>query len=253
MFTQPILVYIKEKYPTCKITFATGYSNMSLFDCWPTGIIDNVIPLPFKTELLKTNDYHLTFEGAIESCREAEELNCYDIFRNVSGFSFDINDYKPILIPNEKDIDLVRSIVPENTILIQMRASASIRTMSSEKWAIIIRKLKDSGFNVGVIDSPKTHEIYESIKEKEKLDYLINFTNNSDCLSKGIAILSLCKGFIGIDSSFTHLAPALGIPTVGLYGPFLGELRMKYYDKSKWIDPVWNNECGLYPCFFHQM
>jgi len=32
-------------------------------------------------------------------------------------------------------------------------------------------------------------------------------------------IISLCKGFVGVDTGLTHLAAALGVPTVGLYGP----------------------------------
>ncbi len=52
---------------------------------------------------------------------------------------------------------------------------------------------------------------------------------------------------IAPDSSFVHIAGALGVPIVGLYGCFPSLLRMKYYKKAIGIDT--NVPCA--PSFTH--
>jgi len=251
LFSQPVISYIKKTYPSCKITFSTSFNNSSIFKCWPTGLVDKVLSMPFLLKELYENNYHLTFEGSIERCKEAEKINCYDIFKKISGLEFNIEDYQIKLIPNEEKVNKFKDIVPENTIIIQMRASSAIRMMNSENWKKIINGLFDMNYNVAVIDSSNTISIYDSFKKEYNLDKLINLSPYSENLDDAISMTSLSKGCITIDSSFSHISAALGIPVIGIYGPFLGHLRMSYYKNSDWVDSDNYLECGKYPCFFH--
>lgn len=252
MFSQPVIKYLKEKYPNSKIIYGTAYHNISIFDNWPKGLINKVIHIPFEKKDLLSANYHLTFEGSIERCKEAEEINCYDIFRKVANLDFDPSNYPIELIPNQDIVDRLKDKVPENTVMIHMRASAALRMMSSENWKEIVDGLEQNGYNVAVIDSYNMGYIYDRFKEEQNLPNLINLSEYSTSLNEGIAMLSLCKGLIAIDSSFTHLAAGLNVPVVGIYGPFLGKLRMQYYKNSDWVDSTDYDGCGLWPCFFHQ-
>ena len=71
---------------------------------------------------------------------------------------------------------------------------------------------------------------------------------------RAFAIASGCDAIIAPDSVFVHLAAALDIPTVALYGPIDGKVRTKYYPKCLFLDaraklqciPCWRNE--VIPC-----
>jgi len=252
MFSQPIVKYLKNKYPTCKIHFCTSKGILPLFRAWPTNLINRCYTIPFSIQVLKDADYHLSFEGSIERCEEAEYTNCYDIFQKVAGLNFNVKDYMIELKTHELK-KYIKEIIGKDMILLQMKSSSPIRTLSSYKWVEIIKKLYNRGFkNLGVIDHPRFYEIYELLKKDYNIPYLVNLSRCSTDIQMGVNILNYCKGLIGVDSSFTHLSAALKKPTLGLYGPFLGDLRMRYYENADWIDSTNYKECGLYPCFFHQ-
>ncbi|MHA1621048.1 MAG: glycosyltransferase family 9 protein, partial [Candidatus Heimdallarchaeaceae archaeon] len=81
---------------------------------------------------------------------------------------------------------------------------------------------------------------------------IINLAKYCTSLHEGVIMASLCRGAICIDSAFMHISVALGLPTLGIYGPFPGHLRVKYYEHADWIEPENYEECGKYPCCFHQ-
>ena len=257
MFCQPLVKHLKKKYPTCKILFATAPQNMGVFDFWPKGLIDQVVRIPFKSKYMDVCDYHITFEGSIERCKEAHELNCYDIFAKMAGVEFNPADYPLEAYPDQAIVDEVGSVIPPRTIAIQSRASSPLRVFPLPKVIELINSLSELGFYVGLIDASKEADKIESwlksqrvnIKHPEKV---LNLAKLSKSLTHCVAILKSCEGSISTDSSVTHLSAAVGIPAIGMYGPFRGELRMKYYPMADWVNgsAEWN-ECGRAPCYAH--
>jgi hypothetical protein len=73
-------------------------------------------------------------------------------------------------------------------------------------------------------------------------------------LRRAMAIAGCCDVVLAPDSSFVHLAGALDIPCVGLFGPIDGQVRTRHYPKCKILDvsdalpclPCWRNEYS--PC-----
>jgi ADP-heptose:LPS heptosyltransferase len=53
----------------------------------------------------------------------------------------------------------------------------------------------------------------------------VDWTNQLD-MSETAALLELAAVFVGIDSGPLHIAGALGVPAVGLFGPISGHLRL---------------------------
>jgi ADP-heptose:LPS heptosyltransferase len=75
-------------------------------------------------------------------------------------------------------------------------------------------------------------------------------------LRQAAALASGCRALVAPDSSFVHLAAALGLPAVGLFGPTDGEVRTSDYPDVRFLDvrrdlrcvPCWRNEeipCAL--------
>jgi len=75
-------------------------------------------------------------------------------------------------------------------------------------------------------------------------------------LRQAAALASGCRALVAPDSSFVHLAAALGLPAVGLFGPTDGKVRTSDYPDVRFVDvrrdlrcvPCWRNEeipCAL--------
>jgi hypothetical protein len=75
-------------------------------------------------------------------------------------------------------------------------------------------------------------------------------------LRQAAALAGGCRALVAPDSSFIHLAAALGLPAVGLFGPTDGAVRTSDYPRVRHLDvrgdlrcvPCWRNEeipCGL--------
>ncbi len=75
-------------------------------------------------------------------------------------------------------------------------------------------------------------------------------------LRQAAALASGCRALVAPDSSFVHLAAALGLPAVGLFGPTDGAVRTSDYPRVRFVDvrrdlrcvPCWRNEeipCAL--------
>lgn len=252
IFINPNLIYIKEKYPTCKIKFACGPQYQSMIETW--DCIDEVLDLPFLFKHLQEADYHILFEGVIERCEEAKYVNSFNLFSRWIGL--DLPDEK--LIPyQEPKKELVKkcskiledwNIKDKPFILMQLRASSSIRTPRHEFWIKIINELNNRGYIVLITDNPRQKdEITKFIKMVNKPEMTFNFCQYSKSFDYTIALTSLCKATISTDSALNHISASLDVFSFGIFGPFPGTIRLKTYPKAAWVDA--EIECG--PCFLH--
>ena len=255
---QPLIQYLKDKYPTCKITFATSFENVEILRCWPEGLIDNIVLIPFEAELLDNCDYHLTFEGTLERCNELKVETGVRMYAKVAGVDLDESIYQPKLIPDvRKNIDDYLLVDFSKLIVIQSRASTENRCISDDVLLQIINLLLERGFSVGLIDSyPNSQKIDNFLYSYKPYLFnggcsIINLASYSKSLYDCVYMISKCLGVIAVDSAISHIGPALGKPTVGIYTSFLGETRLKSYKNTDWynVSSHWN-ECGRCPCFY---
>lgn len=148
------------------------------------------------------------------------------------------DDYKrPVYHMTEEEIQWAKQRVPENTIAVNLESSSLARTFYFKQD--IIFKLLAKGKNVLAWDSGKggwTLYMHGNAMH--------SFTPVTS-IRQSIALVYAAGKFISADSGLSHLAEAVGVPSVVLYTTVPAWTRSKYY---KYVQGVQTSvECS--PCF----
>jgi ADP-heptose:LPS heptosyltransferase len=252
LFIQPNLRYLKEKYPTCHISFACGPQYQPMLDNW--DCIDELVDLPYSLNKLTKSNYHVLFEGVIERCRQAESENAYNLFSRWMGLDLPDELLIPKQEPKAELVEKCRGIleewrIPEKKyVVMQLRASSPIRSPRPEFWWKLANKLTEQGHHILLTDNPRqADKVDEFIKMIYRKDMIHNFCSKSEDIAHSIAAISLAEGVIATDSAMNHIAASVDVPALGIMGPFPGYIRFKTYPKMDWIDSK-RNCCH---CFIH--
>jgi ADP-heptose:LPS heptosyltransferase len=114
----------------------------------------------------------------------------------------------------------------------------------SAKFTDLAKEMLKKGWEVFILGAvgevPKTPPI----------PGLFNLTaeNLNTSFRRSCAVIATADAFVGNDSALLHVAGALEVPAVGLYGPFPWELRTKYAPKTFSLSG--KGPCA--PCFHHK-
>jgi heptosyltransferase-3 len=104
-----------------------------------------------------------------------------------------------------------------NTIVIHATSRWKFKEISNHVWSRLIDKLIKDGFDVALSGSESDYaqncEIVKNI-HSEKI-----FVAQSFSIDQTLALYSMAKCLISIDSMAVHAASALGIPVVAIFGP----------------------------------
>jgi heptosyltransferase II len=85
-----------------------------------------------------------------------------------------------------------------------------------ERFAVLIDMLGQRGAECVLVGAPAERDLCEQVAAAARSKPIVAAGRTT--IGELIAILSLCHGFAGNDSGAMHLAAALGIPTVGIFG-----------------------------------
>lgn len=250
LFLQPLIKFLKQRHPLCKIILAGGCRFIRIIENWPKGLIDNTIKVPFKIHHLYNSDYQLIFEGLIERCSESRVENAYDLTKRMAHVDFDYKDYPLELIPDLSRLE-DKNLPSEPFIVLQWRASTKIRSLSEKVTAQIINIILNKGFKVVMMDRPDHSHLTTNMIEKNNLPKTsaINIENSKD-ITHTVAIISQAEGVVGVDSAMLHIGEALNKPILGLFGPFDPKTRLSYYRNRNWLKPH-EYDCPYPLCGFH--
>jgi len=247
MFLTPLLRAMRAKWPTASLSFATTtYYREALQD---NPLLDAIIPYPHKTETAEKYDAILWFEGLIEWSEKAKTTNSIDLHADFAGVEL-TQDKTMDYYAHSRHLESMNIRFPKPKgprIGVQLSASARARTYPPKLIGELIGQLADwiaplEG-QIILFDAPR--------KEKpEDIDPIILSLPTEDpplSFGQSAAILSTCDGMIAPDSALCHVAGALNIPTVALYGPFPWQLRTQYAPSIHGI----NGHARCAPCFWH--
>ena len=85
LFITPNIKYLLDNYAGLRVKFACATKYLALFKNHPLLYDGCACPIPFPAELLEWADYHLHFEGIIETGGKAEYTNAVDLFSDYFG------------------------------------------------------------------------------------------------------------------------------------------------------------------------
>ncbi len=100
-----------------------------------------------------------------------------------------------------------------------------------------------------LLGSERDHDMANYFEEKiEGKIHFKNLVGKTD-LFKACALIKSCDLFVGNDSGLLHIANALSVPSVGIFGPSSPEQVLSYMNKNILIIKH-NAPCS--PCYVHQ-
>jgi ADP-heptose:LPS heptosyltransferase len=153
------------------------------------------------------------------------------LLRELHRYGFSISRGNPQLFLNEKDRDWGKSFFRVKGLTDEERAKAIVLHPGSgskkKVWPVkrfldLVRYLQGhSDSRIVIVLGPA--ESGEAQKAFEGIEWDMGPT--APILAKGLSLLELasvmegCRVFIGNDSGITHMAAALGLPTIAIFGP----------------------------------
>lgn len=251
MFLNPVLVYLKKKFPSCILKAASGCKQP--LENLPE--IDELYDMPFDSEILSTVDYALMFQGIIESSNEtSKRTHAVDMFFSyfsIDSIQFPAEEKCPKLVYNDEEMKWLDKTCKEleieekdYVIGIQMETSAPLRNFPKEKMKIVIDVLaKEPNVKILLIGT----DAQSTVANFYKGDYKNVIPAITYSVRQSIILAKRYNLVISSDSFMIQAAGALGTPLVGLYGPFPSEVRMKYFKNAIGLEP----KVACSPCYKH--
>lgn len=242
LFLTPLLRELKRRWPDCHLTVACRPKYHMVFRNNPD--VDQLLALPVPLRVLHTHDYHLHFEGTIEKSTDAN-THAVDLFARHAGLKIKDRTVTYSLTAAERRIgqDTVRKLDPQGRfrhVAIHVRASSPVRTYPWKQLEQVVRGLVERRCQVYLLGG-------FGEGGQVRVPGVFNFCGAFPEMTSTVSLLAACDLLIAPDSSLTHFAGALDVPTIALYGPFPARVRTRFYPHCLALEPDY--PCA--PCFTH--
>ncbi len=242
LFLTPILAAIRRTRPDVRISVALFPVFRDILKGNPD--VEEVLDYPLSREEMERFGGVIWLENAVEHNKQAERLHIVDVFAGKAGIELEDRACRLFLSEKEKADATERfPSTSRRRVGIQVSASQVCRTYPPKLLQEVINLLISLGDEVYLFDRPLSVKV-------DRHPQIRNLTVENPPLTfrESCAVLQTCSGFIAPDSALCHAAGALGIPTVGLYGPFPWQLRTPFHASVY----AFNGVCRVSPCFHHE-
>lgn len=237
----PVLQEIKRRWPDAIINVSTMRKMSEVLK--NLHFISNVVQYPIPYAEAQTYDAWVFLENAVEKNEIAKELHMTDLFAEITGLIGDY-DKKPVYNPTFEEIVWCMEKYPRNTgkrrACVQVGCGNHARLYPLDMLSAVVKKLAGRGWEVFLLGAPKEINIREE-------DNITNLAQARLTMRQSAVVINNSDVVLGNDSAILHLAGALGIPAVGLFGAFPWQLRTAYCPTTHAIQGT--GACS--PCFFH--
>lgn len=125
-----------------------------------------------------------------------------------------------------------------------------IKSYSVEKWTELVEMLLTQGYNVALAGGPDDNECITKILRKinkEKFPNFHNFYGKTKNLKELAELMSTAKVVICCDSAPMHIAIALGVKTIAMFGPTDENKLIPQKDN---VHIIKNHQCECRPCLW---
>jgi ADP-heptose:LPS heptosyltransferase len=154
-------------------------------------------------------------------------LHLAEEFAQVLGISADLDSVNLRVPERERGrmIKRLRAVNPEGRPIIVIHSGPTwpVRDWPIERWFELVEKIAAKGSVI--IHVGMDFDSYRRRVQPRPIPNTINWVNALNLMGL-TALLEQTNVFIGIDSGPLHIATALGVPSVGLFGPTEGRLRV---------------------------
>lgn len=250
----PISREIKRRWPQAKVDVSCMQDYAQVLEHLPT--VDRAVHYPVPVAEIDHHDAIIVFENAVEKNPRAHKIHMTDLFAEIAGLTakegtagngghpaLDVKKPDYVVTPNEA-IWLTMQFPRQpgkRRLCLQGGTSALCRIYPSEQYDFIVKDLLLKGWEVFLMGAK--HEI----NGVPDVPGLVNLTAFGATFRQSCAVINSADAFLGGDSALLHVAGALGIPAVGLYGPFLASLRTAYCPTTF----AFQGKGPCAPCFHH--
>lgn len=241
----PVLREIKRRWPTCHI----GISCIKTYSQVLSGLdyVDEILPFPVLKSTADTFDAWIFYENAIESNPRAHEVHMTSLFAEIAGLD-SVTDLKPDYRMKPSEIAWAAGNFPRKAglkrVTMQPNTSGLCRRYPPGLLGGVCFALDKLGWEVFMLGVPGDLPKFKGEKLPENFHDL---TVRGLTFRQSTAIMESSDCFVGSDSSILHVAGALNIPAVGLYGAFPWQLRTAHSPSIYSIQ----GQGACSPCFHH--
>lgn len=239
VLTTGILGEIQRRYPSAKVTIAVDPLPVSLFEDYP--LLNDMIVFSkqrhskhwltlWKKVVGRKWDWVIDLRGSAISYllwtkrRTIWKSKPNDPRHKVEQISalLDGKAFSPELWFKEKRFDKIKDYFENNPYI----AVAPAANWVGKQWPIssfieLFRHFSKQypEAKVAIFAAPHEKSMVEPLIESLPKEQVISFIDKNLSLIETAACIKQCKIFLGNDSGLMHMAAAVGIPTIGLFGP----------------------------------
>jgi len=239
----PVLREIKRRWPDVTLDLACFPNYRPVLENLPYVNLAPTYPVPWLEAL--QYDAWVLMENVIEKNPDAKKMHMTDLFASRFGFAAkDIADKKPEYRVTERERIWAEEAYPRikgvHRLAVQFNAQVLNRTYPGQRMQVVIEHFHKLGWEIMVMGREGELQMQEG-------DLLHNLTAHKHTIRQSAAVIATSDCLLGPDSALLHLAGALDVPAVGIYGPFPAELRVAYSPSIQVIEG--SGHCA--PCFHH--
>ncbi len=239
----PLFRELKRRWPALRLHAACFEHFHGILQGNPD--LDRIVPYPVPTRDWKTYDAHLWLENAVEKHPLARTLHIVDLFAHIAAVPLASGETVYWVAPDEAEKALAaRPRTGRRRAGIQVAASVPSRSYPPALLNQVVGELLRRGWEVLLFGKPGQSSC------PPPHPHLADLTDCHPRLSfrESAALLATCDVCLAPDSVFCHLAGSLGLPAVGLFGPFPAGLRVARAASIRTL----TGHCPISPCFHHQ-
>ncbi len=220
LFLEPVLRAWRVSFPENRLGLTVGTEHFHVFD----GLDDlnfEVVPYPVPLNVVNTFDSVFCAEQRIHRNPGIHPTDLY-----AEALSLEVQDKRPRYKISVEELEFAQKELPRGSrprIGMHVRATALCRTYPHQV-PLLEELLSKRKYEVVLFGAHGEAQADDS----EELG-LVNLCNRKLTFRQSAAILASCHGFIAPDSGLLHVAGAIGVPTVALFGPFSWKERTIYY------------------------
>lgn len=240
LFSTPGIHELKRRFPEAEVIYsAMGASPLMLYG---NPDINGFLPYPCPLDMVP--DYVVGFENLLEYSAGGRTTHAIDLFAAALGVEVPENNEARRMILNlsDEETNSAKKFLPpvgkgKFRFGIQVESNIPVRTYPH--MARVAESLRKNGHQVvafGVPGQPELSGCLNTHGQKPPLN-----------IRQACSLASQCDCVIAPDSAMAHIAGALDIPCIALYGSFLASLRTQYAPRTLAIQA----EASCAPCFHH--